>query len=370
MKSEDLLNHIGAVDDRFIKELADEDNVVVLRKRRPYRKRRLAAVACLAVVVALAALLMGRGMRLDCGKMTLSGGLSQISFARNSVVMIDVNPSIRLEVNDRSIVVKAEALNDEASVVIEGLELEKRPCNEVLSDIVASLQEHDYITNLRNSVLVTVVNRDLTEAEAIRAAVVETIELLDENTEYDLSILSQVFQDVSEFAELAETHGFSEGRAALIKGVCRLYEHLDFDSLAEHSIQTINQMFEYIPVPDFVQRVGKAAAAVPESFREKLGLDELGGKDLVSFTCAIADFYDSLCAYYDETSVANEIGYVFDIVCAENDDGTKLWAVLAESLSDKVKTYCALINMGEKNLDWCSNAQFYEIVELIEKLAG
>lgn len=369
MRSEDLLKYIGAVDDEFVDELMD-DKVVPIAQRKVNRSRWLAVAACLAIVVLCAAVMMGIGVNVDRGQMTLSGNVTNVPLARNSIVMIDVNPSLQMEINDRNVVVSVEAMNDDAASLMKELQLKGMTCDEAVKKTVAVLQEHEYITNLKNSILVTVVNTNESEAERIRQAIIEIIQLTDENTSYDFSILSQIFADISEYAEIAENYHMSAGRAALIKKTCELYEDYSFEALAECNIQTINQLFEYIPVPEFLQRIGTAAATVPEDFKEKLGLDGLSADELISFTCAISDFYDKLCDYYDEADVAHHIGYVFNIVSSENDDGTKLWAVLAENLNNELNSRCAIINLGDNAIsDWCSDSAFREIVEYIDRIA-
>ncbi|MDO4815472.1 MAG: hypothetical protein Q4A83_02565 [Bacillota bacterium] len=368
MRSEDLLKYIGGVDDEFVDELAD-DKLVPIASRRVNR-HLLAVAACLAIVVLCAAVLMGVGVNVDRGQMTLTGNATSIPLAHNSIVMLDVNPSLQMEINDRNIVVSAEAINEDAAALMDELQLRGMTCDEAVKKTVAVLQDHEYITNLKNSILVTVVNPDESEAELIRQTIIDVIQLTDENTSYDFSIISQIFSDVSEYAELAESYHMSAGRAALIKKTCELYEDYSFEVLSECNIQTINQLFEYIPVPEFIQRIGTAAATVPEDFKAKLGIDGLSAEELISFTCAISDFYDKLCDYYDESDVAHHIGYVFDIVSTENADGTKLWAVLAENLSNELNTRCAIINLGDDAIsDWCSGSAFREIVKYIDRIA-
>ena len=49
----------------------------------------------------------------------------QTSHAVASVVSLDVNPSIQLQVNQKEIVLEAQALNAEAQEILEGMDLRK-----------------------------------------------------------------------------------------------------------------------------------------------------------------------------------------------------------------------------------------------------
>lgn len=370
MRSEDLLKYIGGVDDKYVDELM-RDNVVAIGRRSANRKRWLAVAACFAVVFLCSAVLMGIGFDVDSGEMSLTGCIADIPMAHNAVVMIDVNPGIQMEVNDRGIVVKLEATNDDGAALVEELAVTGTDCQEAVKKIVSVLQENEYITNLKNSVLVSVANSDESFAESLRAAIVDTIQVLDDNTDYDLSILSQIITDISEYAEIAEQHSMSAGRAALIMKTCKAHEEFVFEQLEGHNIQTINQLFEYISLPELVERIGVAAATVPEECKEKLGIDGLNGEELLGFVSAISDFYNKLCEHYDVSYVANHIGYVFDIVCGQNENGEKLWAVVANSLTEEFRSRCAFFGIGDKSIgDWHSNSTFKDFVAYVARLAG
>jgi len=370
LKSEDLLRFIGSVDDKYVEEIADERIVSIASARVVRRKKWLTAAACFAVVILCAALLMGTDAEIGRSSFKLPDIFTDIPMASNTLVMIDVNPSIQLEVNDRGIVVRADAMNDDAETIMAELELKGKSYTDAVELTVSALQESEYISNLRNSVLITVVDKDETEAQEIRSAIVDVIKLIDENTDYDLSVLSQVFTDVSEFADIAESHNMSAGRAALIDAICKAHEGYSFDGLADCNIQTINQLLEYIGVPELVDRIGTAAATVPDELKDELKLDGLTQEELVSFTLAVSDFYDRLCEYYDEDNVANRIGFAFNIVCRENPDGSRLWAVLVENLHNGAPSKGAIINMGDKMItDWYDDGTVTELIKFFEDVA-
>ena len=181
----------------------------------------------------------------------------------------------------------------------------------------------------------------------------------------EASVLYMV-RSVSEIAEIAESNHMSAGRAALIEKICKAHEEFAFDQLAKNNIQTINQLFEYISLPDKLFRTGTAAATVPDDCKDKLGLDGLSGEEIISFTHAISDFYDKLCEYYDESAVANRIGYAFDIACGKNKEGAKLWGVVAENLTNEYDSRCAFFSEGEDAVsDWYSNSHFKQFADYI-----
>ena len=365
MRSEDLLNLIGNVDDKFVDELMN-DNVVPMR--RPVGSRHWFTIAaCFAVIILFAAVLMGVGVDVDSAHMSLSGTVAEVPLAQNTLLMIDVNPGIQLEVNDRGTVLNAEATNADAEALMDELQLSGMNYVDAVKKTYTVMQEHEYITNLKNSLLVSVFNKDAESAESVRTAVIETIQQLDANTDYDLSILSQVLTDLTPYAELAESHGMSAGRAALIEKTCEAHEEFDAEALFNLSVHTINQLFEYLSLPELIDRIGTAAGTVPENCKEKLGLDGLTGSEIISFVRAISDFYDKLCEYYDMPDVAKRIGYEFDIACGQSEDGIKRWVVFAENLTDALKSRCAYFSAGENAIsDWYSDTR--DFIKFIDSI--
>lgn len=253
------------------------------------------------------------GANVEKDEMSLDGSVQSIQMARNSVIMIDVNPSIRIEVNDRDTVVAVEGLNDDSKPVLEGLELKGKDYKSAVSEIVTSLQEKEYITNLKNSILISVAAPNDDMSKEILSGAVETVEGIDKAIDYGLSILSQIVSLDDAAEATAEKYGISEGRVDIINKFVAEHSDYSFDKLVENNIQLLNQLFEYIGLPEGVERIGAVAGVVPSEYEEKLNLSELSCDELISFTSAISDFYDKLSEYYSPGDVAKRIGYEFSI---------------------------------------------------------
>lgn len=346
MKSDDLLRHLGSVKDEYIEEIMTES--VRSARRRSGKRNAVASIAAsLAIVILGTAVMASNGANVEKDEMTLTSSVQSIQMARNSVIMIDVNPSIRIEVNDRDTVVAVEGLNDDSKPVLEGLELKGKDYKTAVSEIVTSLQEKEYITNLKNSILISVAAPNDDMSKEILSGAVETVEGIDKAIDYGLSILSQIVSLDDTAAAAAEKYGISEGRVDIINKFVSEHSDYSFDKLVENNIQLLNQLFEYIGLPEGVERIGAVAGVVPSEYEEKLNLSELSCDELISFTSAISDFYDKLSEYYSPGDVAKRIGYEFSIAESSSEDGKKLWAVLAESLT-KTSATTALSSASAK----------------------
>lgn len=366
MKGEELLRHIGSVKDEYIEELMCEP-IRATRHRGANRGMIASIAACLAVILMGTSIMAASGVKVESDTMTLSGAVTNLAMAQNSVIMIDVNPSIRLEVNDRNIVVKAEAINDDAQEVMAGLELTGKDYTSAVTIVVGALQEKNYITDLKNSILISVLDAHEETAEALRNNTVKAIEEFNKSVDYTFSVLSQIVKSDKTIDELAEEYSVSEGRIEMINKLIAEHDSYSFEELVKCNVQTINQLFEYIGLPETIQRIGDAAGVVPAGCREKLKLDELNCDELLSFTSAISDFYNKLSDYYSESDVAKCIGYEFNIIESSTEDGQKLWAVLAESLTRNIGDHGAIINIGQSVVsDWFNQSDIHQISQYLK----
>lgn len=364
MKSEDLLRNIGGVDAKYVDEMYAELYTPAKKRKRGINWGALAASVAL-VAFGTAAMIGGAG-DVEESELTISASRCEIAMARNTVVMLDVNPSVSLMVNDRGVVVEVKAENEDAEALETELLLCGKDCETAVKETITVLQNHGYITELKNSMLITVLDGDPEKAESLRQSLVDSVCAYNEGMDYGFSILSQIMQYDGELSELASEYSISAGRALLLEKICDKYSDFDFTELAANNIQTINQMFEYTELPELLFRVGNAAGVVPDEYIEELGLDKLSSTDLLSFTSAVSDFYDRLCEYYDMPDVAQHIGYVFDIIEGNSDSGDRLWAVLAESLEG---SHGAIINIGESSIsDWFTSDRLNEFSGYLKKL--
>lgn len=348
MKSEYLLKSIGNVDEKYIDELYAEMYSSSRKKRHNVNWGALAASFAI-MVCGTAAMLGGIGVVHD-SQLTLSSNRANIAMAENTVVMLDVNPSISMKINDRGIVVDVTAENEDAEELYAELDFVGKDCDTAMTEAVSVLREHGYITELKNSMLITVLDDDAERAESIRNELVTSVCTYAEGMDYGLSILSQIMQYDGELSQLANEYSISGGKALLLEKICDKYAGFDFSQLAANNIQTINQLFEYTELPELLYRIGSAAGVVPSEYIHELKLDSLDCDDLLNFASAVSDFYDKLCEYYDTSDVAQHIGYVFKIVEASSADGETLWALFAQSIKG---AHGAIINIGENGIsDW------------------
>ena len=171
------------------------DPAPIYRMYRRMRTIAVAAAACLCIVIA-------------------GGG---VSFVRNrqvdSVVGIDVNPSVRLSVNRKERILKAEPLNDDAEVILDDMDLTQVDLNIGVNALIGSMVRHGYLDDLDNAILVTVSNNDRNKAATVRREVVTEVASSLEEHRVSAVVYDQEMEETDEIRALADEYGISIGKA-------------------------------------------------------------------------------------------------------------------------------------------------------------
>ena len=217
--------HTPDVLERVLSDCGREkgQKVVTMKPKKRYGYFRLAAVAAAIVLV------LGLGV-LGASRMS-AGGVA-------SIVMLDVNPSIELKLNGEREVLEANALNEDAAAVLEGMKLKGTDVNTAANAIIGSLLKHGYIDELANSILLSVEDADSARGEQLRAELTEEIDALLKAVSVNAAILAQyVAEDVE---QVSQEYQISHGKAALIGKIGEANPAYPVAELAELSVHELN----------------------------------------------------------------------------------------------------------------------------------
>ena len=200
-------------------------STAVVPMRRPHTRRRWAALAVAAALV------------LVCGLSFWHAGNSVAS-----VVSLDVNPSIQLQVNSKERVLSADALNDDAQVILEGMDLKGTQLNVAVNAIVGSLLQHGYLDKISSAILISVEDQDLQRASQLESSLTDTVNSALQNASSGAAVLSQAIASDAELESLARSSNLSVGKAALIRDVQALNSSLSLDDLSALSVEELEQL--------------------------------------------------------------------------------------------------------------------------------
>lgn len=156
-----------------------------------------------------------------------------------SVVLLDVNPSIELHVDDDAEIIKAVALNPEAEAVLEGMKLRDMDVDTGVNAIVGSLLKHGYVDELANSILLSVEDENTARGAKLKEVLTEEINSILSATSVNAAILSQQVDD-SNVNQLADELEVSKGKAALVQNIVEANDTYKAKDLAELSVNELN----------------------------------------------------------------------------------------------------------------------------------
>ena len=206
------------------------ENVPIPFQAAARKKRRwapLAAAACLALVVAAG----GGGWYLQNNTVA-------------SVVSLDVNPSVTLNVNAKETVLSAVPVNEDGGDILAGMDLTGVQLDVAMNAIVGALLTQGYVDELANSILITVEDDDAGRGARLQQELTDQTDAILANTSVNGAILSQTIQNSQQLQELSDTYGITTGKAALIQTIVDNGNSLHtFEELVGLSINDLNLLY-------------------------------------------------------------------------------------------------------------------------------
>lgn len=156
-----------------------------------------------------------------------------------SIISLDVNPSIELCINRKEEVVSANALNADAREILSGMKLKGADVHTATNAIIGSLLKHGYIDELANSILVSVEDADATRGVALQKKLSEEINEILAGASIHASILSQ-YLDKTQADQTSQKYEISHGKAALIERILEVNTNYTLDELSKLSVNELN----------------------------------------------------------------------------------------------------------------------------------
>lgn len=201
----------------------------------PPIRRAIAAVICL--VFFLGGLLVGRIPVADN-----TGDPSGTPVAADATVYIDVNPSVEIEIDSEDRVVKCSAGNDDATLILEGLELHGVRLSTAVSAIVGSMYINGYLNDSANSILVSVDSPDGERTDSLLGSLTDDINSVFANSALECSIIAQSVDVSDDLRKEASANGVSVGKMHLVDKMIGAIADLGEYERGELSGLSINEL--------------------------------------------------------------------------------------------------------------------------------
>lgn len=191
-------------------------------------------------------------------------------------VMIDVNPSIELLLDQNDRVLSAEAKNGDGEKILAGMDLAGTDAKLALNAVIGAMVRQGYLSELANSVLITVDSADGSRSLRLREALSEDARDYLQGSGLDCAILGQTLEPGGEDAA-AERYGISPGKARLVKQLAASNPRYDPAGLAALSINELSLLCGHNAVQE-VHAYGRSSdkAYIGREAAEELALGHAG----------------------------------------------------------------------------------------------
>ncbi|MGM9645761.1 MAG: hypothetical protein ACI3XS_03635 [Eubacteriales bacterium] len=203
--------------------------------------RRLAAVAaCLALFVS----------GLFAGYMIPE---NQPAASVETLVYLDVNPSLELSLDEYNRVVSCTAINDDAKNVLSEMNLEGVELKTALNAIVGSMYVKGYLNKTDNSMLISVDTKDSDNTNGFLSYITDKVNEVFSDSDMECSIIAQGVKADEDLKHRAEKQGVSVGKMHLLDKMVDSMDEFDENSisyLSGMSIKELNLIYSEKPDKD------------------------------------------------------------------------------------------------------------------------
>ena len=214
-------NEKGAKQNMKIHEVAPVEDVIKVNKKKKYGFAKVAV----AFVTVMAIYMVPMGYN---------------HFSVDSVIGIDVNPGIEIRTNNSERVLSVTPLTGDAIVVLDGMDLKNVDLDVAINALVGSMLKNGYVSEIKNSILITVENSDTQKGAQLQERLANEIDSLLSAHALNAAVISQTVSEDERLRALAIEHNISIGKVALIDLLVSQDNRLKFEDLAKLNINEIN----------------------------------------------------------------------------------------------------------------------------------
>ena len=184
-----------------------------------------------------AALMMG--MVSGCG--SAAGGEEG-----STIITMDVNPSIQMQLNRNDAVVSVIGENKEAEEILKDMDLEQTDMTVAVNAVIGSMVKQGYLTTENNTVLLSVENDDADERFRVEKELSENIS--STLSTYDISgaILAQDMDIDDDMETIVSKYDISYGKAALIEEIMEERSDYKIEDLVKLNAQDLILIYESV----------------------------------------------------------------------------------------------------------------------------
>jgi len=202
-----------------------------LKALKPARRKRNAGIKPFLAVAAALILIVSGFFVYDNAK-------------ADTIIELDVNPSIALNATRKGKVLSATAGNAEGEQVLKDMNLKGTDLNVAMNALLGSMIRNGFVTEAKNAILVSIENKNDKRSSELKASLLGDVYAALEENSIRGSVLCQIVADDSRLKTLAQENGISLGKAALVDILVKQDSTLDFAELSKLSINDLSLLIE------------------------------------------------------------------------------------------------------------------------------
>lgn len=230
-----------------------------------------------------------------------------------STISLDVNPSIEIQVNQKENVLAVKPLNDDGKIVVGDMDFRGSSLDVTVNALIGSMLRNGYLSELNNSILVSVDGKNTSE---LQARLADEIAKLLHTSAFDGAVLSQTVTENSDLQAKADAYGITLGKAQLISRIIEKNPRHTFEKLAPLTINQLNLMCQSDHLaPDQVDSTGSASdkAYIGAEKAKAIALEHAGlsASQISHYECGMD--YEHGVMVYDVEFVGNSYEYDYEI---------------------------------------------------------
>lgn len=167
-------------------------------------------------------------------------------YKTDAIIELDVNPSIQLKVNKNKVITEAIALNEDGKKILSDMNLKNSDLNVGVNAIIGSMLKEGYISELKNSILISVNSKNQVESNRLQKELSNEVDKLLNAYSINPSVVTQAIDLDDEIERKAKKAGISEGKAEYIEKIIESNlknkngEPYTFETLSGLSINELN----------------------------------------------------------------------------------------------------------------------------------
>lgn len=208
--------------------------------------------------------------------LTGCGSHSGTAATYSSLVTLDINPSIQLQLDDNDKVVDVIAGNEDAKKVLQDMDLKDSDANVALNAILGSLVRNNYLSKNQNTVLLSVENDDDEKKSQLEDELGQYIHTTLKDYSIESAVFSQNIDIDDDLKALVDKYGISYGKANLIEDILedakKNNKNYTADDLVKLNAQDLILMHQSLGKQDSQKMVGQVSTSAYLSRDEALNI--------------------------------------------------------------------------------------------------